>query len=159
MAYELHGLVTLDEAAQEGAQVLGGVTVSRLQQGYSLLPGPTAGRPHDELPTGWPFGHLTSRWREAAIALSHTAAIAYVECEFHGGAGWQFAVVWEAGQTVLGPLGGDKVTAAGYHRPASQWPINAALRRLGVRTAGGLDEFDHLGLGRHRRTGRWIGTR
>jgi hypothetical protein len=33
--------------------------------------------------------------------------------------------------------------------------INAGLRALGIHTAGGLDEFAAIGLGRHRWTSEW----
>ncbi|MER6666309.1 hypothetical protein ABT256_17340 [Amycolatopsis japonica] len=55
---------------------------------------------------------------------SEHGAVAYVEAEYFGGAGTQFAQVWEGGETILGPL---------Y-----------------------FDEFDAVGLGRHRSTDEWL---
>ena len=40
-----------------------------------------------------------------------------------------------------------------------RWPnssISQALRLIGVVTEQGMDEFDTLGLGRHRETHQWV---
>lgn len=40
-------------------------------------------------------------------------------------------------------------------RPSEPSPISRALARLGVTRAGARDEFDAVGLGRHRSTENW----
>ena len=35
-------------------------------------------------------------------------------------------------------------------------PVNAALRAVGVVGTTGRDEFDEIGLGRHRQTDGWL---
>jgi hypothetical protein len=64
----------------------------------------------------------------------------------HGGVGEQTARIWQNGVTVFAQQGS-----------AGSGPISMALLRLGV-TGGrlGWDEFDVVGLGRHRTTDRWF---
>jgi hypothetical protein len=38
---------------------------------------------------------------------------------------------------------------------AEALPVDAALRALGICRTGDLDEFDRVGLGRHRSTQEW----
>ncbi|MEV4345707.1 hypothetical protein AB0J83_14650 [Actinoplanes sp. NPDC049596] len=71
----------------------------------------------------------------AAAVSGPAPTFALVMTEYFGGMGEQWACAFEAGRRVEG------VT-----------DINAALRVLGVRADGGLDEFDTAGLGEHRRT-------
>ena len=91
-------------------------------------------------------------------ACSAAGPLAYIEADYFGGAGMQTAQVWDAAQVVLGPLH----LAAGEPFPAIGSPISQALRRLGATTNGyrivgfDIDEFDAVGLGRHRDTDDWL---
>ena len=76
-------------------------------------------------------------------ALSRETATAYVETEYLGGEGFERAAVWSRGAIALGPLDG-----AGS--------INQALRALGVRVPEGQEEFELVGLGRHRSLDEWL---
>ena len=78
-------------------------------------------------------------------SLSKDQSVAYVETEYFGGTGVQAAAVWLKGKLVYGPKQNKKIG-----------PINAALRRLGVRASDGRDEFDTIGLGRFRSNEDWI---
>jgi hypothetical protein len=79
--------------------------------------------------------------------------VAYVEADFWGGTGTQFAAAWEAGELVLGPIvDGHDARPVTVRRSA----ISRALRRLGARADGHIDEFDAVGLGRHRRVAAWL---
>ncbi len=82
---------------------------------------------------------------------SLSGPVALVEAEFFGGCGTQRAQVWEHGRSVLGPL----VLEEDDPVPAVT-PISLALRRLGVEKGSHYDEFDAVGLGRHRSTARWV---
>ena len=121
-----------------------------------------------------PFVELTEAIEQSAKELSADGACAYVETHYHGGMGGQMAVVWQDGQTVLGPL----ISAALQYAPRLPWwrplfaraaavdeasaeendskvqesdgPINEALRSIGVHRRGEEDEFDTAGLGRSR---------
>jgi hypothetical protein len=80
----------------------------------------------------------------AAAAASEAGRLAWVETDYVGPDGRQSAAVWIAGALVMAPASLDTATA--LRRPAAFWPINAALRAIGVRAAGGADEFTAFGL-------------
>lgn len=88
----------------------------------------------------------------ALTACSANGPVAYVEAEYFGGAGEQSAKVWDGGKLVLGPLR----LAEKAPIPAAGTPISQALRRLGVAKGDYHDEFDAVGLGRHRDTEDWL---
>ena len=75
--------------------------------------------------------------------LSATGVVAYVEADFFGGRGEQRCVVWRKGTLVLGPLEEDHA-------------INRALGRLSVRHGLFHDEFEAVGLSKHRSNEEWL---
>jgi len=75
--------------------------------------------------------------------LSRDTTLAYLEVEFISGEGTESAVVWRDGVRVLGPLHG---TGA----------VNRALRTLGVSVHPRREEFEVVGLGRHRSPEEWL---
>ncbi|WP_225992740.1 hypothetical protein [Actinomadura rudentiformis] len=83
---------------------------------------------------------------------SAAGPVAYIEADYFGGVGTQTAQVWDAGKVILGPLH----LAEGESSPAAGTPISQALRRLGAVKGDHIDEFDAVGLGRHRNTDRWL---
>ncbi|MCT9094097.1 hypothetical protein N4G70_35405 [Streptomyces sp. ASQP_92] len=91
------------------------------------------------------FDHLLT-------ACSKTGPVTYIEADYMGGAGAQTAQVWDAGKVVLGPLH----LAAREPSPMTGTPISQALRRLGATKSHHVDEFDAVGLGRHRDTEDWL---
>ena len=91
-----------------------------------------------------PFWKLSPGLARFAESLSMHSPVAYVETDYLGGPGDQAAAVWSRGALVMPP------------RRAEGGPINEALRLLGVERAGHHDEFDALGLGRHRSLESWL---
>jgi hypothetical protein len=89
------------------------------------------------------FEFLSPEIENWARSLSSDTPIAYFETEYVAGEGFERAAVWSGGQIALGPLDG-----AGS--------INQALRALGVRPGPGIEEFEHVGLGRHRSLDEWL---
>jgi hypothetical protein len=85
-------------------------------------------------------------------ACSAHGPVAYAEAEYFGGVGTQCAQVWDRGKADLGPLH----LAEGEPFPADGSPISQALRRLGAVKGDHFDEFDAVGLGRHRHTEAWL---
>jgi hypothetical protein len=69
--------------------------------------------------------------------------LAYVEAEFFGGDGIKGCAVFKNGETVLGPVVGDTA-------------INEALFMLGASKLTSGEEFDAVGLNRHRNTDAWV---
>jgi hypothetical protein len=90
----------------------------------------------------------------ALAACSARGPVAYVEAEYFGGVGTQSAQVWDGRKVVLGPVR----LAEGQSDPAGGSPISQALRRLGVAKGDHFDEFDAVGLGRHRDTDDWLSS-
>ncbi|AUG77824.1 hypothetical protein CFP65_3014 [Kitasatospora sp. MMS16-BH015] len=91
------------------------------------------------------FGHRLGAWSQAG-------PIAYVEAEYFGGVGSQCAAVWLDGKIDFGPIGTGEPSRA----PLIDTPISQALRRLGAQKADRGDEFDAVGLLRHRHLTDWL---
>jgi hypothetical protein len=85
---------------------------------------------------------LPAQLLELFVELSRVGKVAYIEAEIFGGAGTQAYVHAEMGK-VDAPVVGDR-------------SINAALQLLGVIRKPGFDEFDSVGLGRHRSVEGWL---
>ncbi|WP_244502325.1 hypothetical protein [Streptomyces oceani] len=87
--------------------------------------------------------------------LFRAGPVAQVEADFWGGDGRQTAALWRAGAREWGP-----VRTSDFDGPREDWPINAALARLGVASAGPgapdyHDLFLEVGLGRGRDERDW----
>lgn len=78
--------------------------------------------------------------------------MAYVEAEYFGGVGTQAAAVWDARDLALGPL----IEAEDPLAAERPFPISQALRRLGVSAQGYVDEFEAVGLDKHRDMDDWL---
>lgn len=87
--------------------------------------------------------------------LSLGGPLAHVQADFWGGEGDQTAALWRAGVQEWGP-----VHTSEFSGPREDWPINAALARLGVASAGPgapdyRDRFVEVGLGQGRDEEDW----
>jgi hypothetical protein len=85
-----------------------------------------------------------------ATKLSAQGTVVYAATFIHGGTGGQDALVWTNGELVLS-LHDDEENM-------SKWPnspISRALRHIGVITEEKQDEFDAIGLGKHRSNEAW----
>ncbi|MGC9381237.1 hypothetical protein [Streptomyces sp. MH13] len=157
MGYELQAVIAGDELLRAASRGVAGARVVPLRQGLSLMP------MTDEV-----FGAVTDGsavralgfWKlpggfEISLARwSAAGPVAYVEAEYFGGVGEQRAAVWADGALAVGPL----------DVPARKWmvravsPISQALQQLGVKRSLGGDEFEALGLGRHRNADDWMSS-
>lgn len=169
MSYELQAFIGRQEIFSE----LNGRPMKfvPLTQGMALVPlTPALGDWLKKHAEGEPrlhpgFEYLSGSVYRLGVELSQRGAVAYVEAFFFGNDGGQDAIVWEQGRVVMAPVH-SYMTQAVSPGPGlkSDWkvlgpgcyPINEALHRLGVRKHGQYDEFDALGLGRHRKTERWL---
>ncbi|MFG2055288.1 hypothetical protein ACGFI9_14795 [Micromonospora sp. NPDC048930] len=88
---------------------------------------------------------------EVLARWSHQGPVAYLEAEFAGGLGHQAAVVWLGGEVSWGPC-----FDRALDRPRAEWPINAALARLGAEPGPWIDPFAELGLHLERDTAGWL---
>lgn len=89
------------------------------------------------------FEFLTPPVESWLLELSKGASIGYVETEYFGGEGFERSAVFRDANVILGPVDG-----AGA--------VNSALRALGVAANPGQEEFDFVGLGRHRSVEEWL---
>ncbi|MEK7466108.1 MAG: hypothetical protein AAB074_01725 [Planctomycetota bacterium] len=151
MSYTLDAVIGIEQVVQFAGRTREHACVVKLSYGVALIP--LTDRLLAELEQRFGFAPdaafkgipgsvpAVARWiREA----SRSEFLAFISADFFGGEGSQWAVGMEGGEVVLGPL-------------ESPDAINLILRRLGVRAASGCDEFDTVGLGRHRQTARWAG--
>ena len=160
MSYVLQCVIAAAQALRPCRAFVNGVVVD-LGEGLGLLPMTPdlfdEVRQGDEVDPRFAPAQLFAPGFEVVLASwSAVDPVAYVEADYLGGIGSQFAAVWRGGTLLLGPL----VLAEDEPRPAPGWsPISQALRHLGVSADGHHDEFDAIRLGRHRHVEDWIGAR
>ncbi|MET7966987.1 hypothetical protein [Micromonospora sp. NPDC005305] len=162
MSYQLSAVVADVELLREQTAELDHAVLAALRQDFALLPvtpqlvEELTGRLPD-FATGEPsaehpfhlvlspaLGKLLARW-------SRRGPVAYLEAEFAGGLGHQAAAVWLGGEPSCGPCFDDRLD-----RPRAEWPINAALARLGAEPGPWIDPFAELGLHLERDTAGWL---
>jgi len=102
-----------------------------------------------ERPMG--FWKLPGGFEQVLSAWSSDGPVGYVEAEYFGGYGSQRAALWVDGEVALGPIAVEE----GEPFPQAGSPISQILRDLGVKRGKHQDEFDAIGLGRHRHTSEW----
>ncbi|RGC65183.1 hypothetical protein C5N14_30015 [Micromonospora sp. MW-13] len=162
MSYQLSAVVADVELLREQTADLDHAVLAALRQDFALLP--VTPQLVEEL-TGSlpdfvvaepgpdrPFELVLSPALAALFAgWSGLGPVAYLEAEFSGGVGRQAAVVWLAGAVSWGPHFDDVLDS-----PREQWPLNAALVRLGAEPGRWIDPFAELGLHLERNTDGWL---
>ncbi|WP_146848282.1 hypothetical protein [Brevifollis gellanilyticus] len=89
------------------------------------------------------FTYLSPSLIQFCAEHSHHGPLVYLETEYFGGMGTQSAAAFSNGALIAPtPLVGIGA-------------INTALRSIGIIATSAPDEFDHIGLSRHRHTFRW----
>ncbi|WDM10583.1 hypothetical protein J3S85_02875 [Streptomyces lavenduligriseus] len=157
MGYELQAVIAEDGLPRGVARDVAGARVVGLRQGLSLVPmtdelvNAVAGGGGAEV---LGFQRLSAGFERLLAGWSVAGPLAYVEAEHFGGVGEERAVVWAGGGLVPGPL--DAPVKRRFSRPVG--PVSQALRRLGARRRLGGDEFDAVGLDRHRWTDGWAAS-
>ncbi len=90
------------------------------------------------------FIYLCPDFLEFLTRLSCHGPLIYLETDYFGGMGSQAAAAFSDGSILPpSPLSGGGA-------------INSVLRSIGVAATTGRDEFDYIGLSRHRHTSDWI---
>jgi hypothetical protein len=90
------------------------------------------------------FGNLSKELVEGLMNASTNALIMYFETEYFGGEGRQGAALFQGGRV-------------DFIQSAKIGPINRGLALLGVRVVTpAIDEFQSIGLDRHRTTADWL---
>ncbi len=144
MGYQLEAIIGKEQTLGLLASGFKNAQVVALAQGMAIIP--LTDELYDEIADGGEVDHFykLSPGIEAWTArISAVAPIAYIEADFLGGFGTQGAVAWRDGSRALGPI----------HAPDA---INQTLRFFGVQVNGVRDEFEAVGLHRHRHTDDWI---
>jgi hypothetical protein len=144
MGYYLQAIIGRQQTLAQHASEFQHARIIPLAQGIAIIPITDA--LYAEIGEGGDvdrFYKLSPGIERWALGISAVAPVAYIEAEFFGGTGCQSAVAWSAGSRVLGPV-------------HSQHAINETLHFFGVRVSDAHDEFDAVGLGRHRDTHDWI---
>ena len=155
MGHDVRLLAGPPGALRRYLDVLPGAAIYALTPGAAHLVLPLTDDIHDALHSVYGTGEwlaegprLSSGDLAFAIEASRGTALAYLETVYFGGAGEQSAMLWVGGGEILRPT---RMTAAEARtRPPAFWPINVALKGLGVRAAPGADEFTTFGLGLFR---------
>ncbi len=157
MGYELRAILGREPAIRAAAAGLRKAVVVPLGEDLQMIPLTEdlfdeigARYPGDEGRGAEGFFYLSISIAQWLVQASAEGTVAYIEADFAGGVGMQSSVVWKGGERIQGPNRmEDRVPAR------SEWPINRALRVLGVARRKG-DEFETVGLGRHRHVEDWI---
>jgi hypothetical protein len=140
MSYRLDAVVGDFDRLRSWAEGVPGAVVAPLRQRMGLLPLSAA---------------LSGDLPKMLCDLSLRGLVAHVQADFWGGEGDQTAALWRAGALDWGP-----VHTSDFSGPRDDWPINAALARLGVASAGPdapdyRDLFVEVGLGQGRDEEDW----
>lgn len=148
MGHFVTGLIARPELLGSFAQKHSLHEPVELTQGLALLPlrdqdiDSFLAPPHGRHADG--FTYLSDQLQIELVAASDGGEILYFETEYFGGVGTQGAAVYSNGALVFGP------------KSAEEGPINEALRVLGVSAGSKRDEFEAVGLDRHRHTEDWL---
>lgn len=97
----------------------------------------------------FPFEYLNRSMVEHIKQMAPGTFI-YIETEYFGGKGEQFAALFSNGMLKRTFVNQPFNFALNYLDTMLNLPINSALREIGVSRDSGLDEFDSLGLGNYR---------
>ncbi|MFD7206362.1 hypothetical protein [Streptomyces sp. NPDC059893] len=157
MGYVLQAVIAGDELLRAAARGIPSACVVPLRKSLSLMP--MTDEVFDAVTDGTAesalgFWKLAGGFERSLAQWSTTGPVAYVEADYFGGVGEQRAAVWADGALAVGPL--DAPAKKWFSRAVS--PISQALRQLGVRRSLGEDEFEAVGLDRHRNNDDWIAS-
>ena len=97
-----------------------------------------------------PSEELTNEIKKLAKNLSYSGKCAFIETSYHGGSGYQVAIVWDNGKRVYGPvISYDNLSEEYINRKLTivEDAINDALKYIGILRHEGKDEFDTARLG------------
>lgn len=89
------------------------------------------------------YEFLTTTIEQTILEIVKDCMVAYIEADYFGGQGVQSGIVWKAGKRI-------------FEQELGVDTINQILKLYGIVKLDPLDEFDTIGLGRHRNTEKWI---
>jgi hypothetical protein len=162
MAAVLEGLVLV--LSDDSARKLVERAIKLRVRGLYFVPiTPDVRRRHEHGPEdGERFGdfhELSKGAAEWARVRSIDGPVLYIHVEFHGGQGFHAAIGWRHGEVAFGPSFTETSRDQGalYQvAPVAEMAINRGLRALGMAVAEDGDEFQVVGLDRHRWNDEWL---
>jgi hypothetical protein len=156
MGYELYAFVAQRGKFAQLKELSPYITVAEVQQGFDLLLSDwhlaeALKLSYFEKTQGFEETSLDKSLITFAEQLSKDSQIGYIEAKFFGGAGHQYAFLWENSKLLLSPA------TNGWQgfRPMHERPINEVLKAMGVE-AERYDEFAALGLMQYRHMEDWF---
>lgn len=140
--FQLSGLIAESSVLARATQGWGASNVQLTPTlSFSAVPAGILGAPGGDVLVG--RKRLPVQVAERCRAVGR---IGWINADFIGGLGEQWAVAWDDGIVVLGPV---YTHNHGQHvAHIRDWAINQALRHFGVIARAGMDEFDTVRLGR-----------
>jgi hypothetical protein len=154
--HDVKALIAKSDTLAAGTRRFESAIICPLVQGFSLLPITealakelAAYQPETKAALTKPIQQFSDGLHALAIDISHHSPVAYITTYYFGGQGGQDALVWDKGSLRFSP------TTQGYDQSWPSSPISQALSAIGVVAEKGMDEFDTVGLGKHRETHRW----
>lgn len=162
MGYQLSAVLARTDLLRAYTRGLDHAVIASLRQNMALLPvtqlliqeltGSLADFNTGEVNATEPFQLVLSPALASVLASwSEHGPVAYVEAELGDDISYQSAMVWLAGAVAWGPR-----FDASFDGPRDQWPLNAALGRLGVIADRRGDRFTEVGLDVERDTTGWL---
>ena len=162
MAYLLSAVVADATLLREQTAGLDHAVLATLRQEMALLPvthllvqeltGSLADFTVGDLSARQPFRLVLTPPLTVVLAeWSRRGPVSYLEATLDDEVGYQSAVLWHHADLAWGPHFDDNFTA-----PRSDWPLNAALARLGVLPAERGDLFADVGLDVERDPDGWL---
>jgi hypothetical protein len=141
--FQLSGLIA-DPAVLATAVHGWGATILALtpEVSFAAVPAGVQGAPGGEIIVG--RKRLPAQVSERCLAA--TGKIGWIDADFVGGLGEQWAMAWQGGAIVVGPVYTHNHGQTVPH--IKDWAINQVLREFGVVARAGADEFDTVRLGR-----------
>lgn len=158
MSHYIRGFIARADDLCRAAAELPGARVASLAFGFGFLPVTDQLAGENEPAPFECLERLTARLGAWAEAASTALPVAYVETDYFGGDGWQTAMAWARGRVVFGPIRTSDLYEGGKYVPTPllDGAINQAVRLIGVDRGSARDEFEALGLGRHRSNESWL---
>jgi hypothetical protein len=135
MTHHISGFIGPEEHLKTQTKDLMYAQVIPLAQGMAFLP--LGDELYDEI---CKYNRQPMKWLAKKLGEDH---IAWIETDYFGGFGEQSAILWKDGKKKR-------------YRKRFGGNIDEALKELGV-VCEGSDEFDALGLGKHRLNDAWLG--
>lgn len=137
MTHHISGFIGPTEHLKEKTKGLTSAVVVPLAQGFAFLP--LDNDLYEEIykVNRYPMKWLAKRLDEAPLV--------WIETDYFGGFGKQSAILWKDGKKKR------------FREVAMDSAIDKALKELGVVCENDNDEFDMLGLGKHRSNESWTG--